>query len=73
VSGAGEELRRLLERHARYSGSVRAVAVLERWEEALGEFRLVAPKSNVAVLEDEHEGTLGGGPDDAVEAPAEST
>jgi glutamate synthase (ferredoxin) len=56
-----EELRRLLERHARYTGSVRAAALLDRFDEALREFRLVRPKADVAAVEDEHEGTLAGG------------
>src|SRR5262249_59468409 len=55
------ELRRLLERHLRYTGSARAQALLDRFDEAVGEFRHVIPKANVADLEDEHEGTLPGG------------
>jgi glutamate synthase domain-containing protein 2/glutamate synthase domain-containing protein 1/glutamate synthase domain-containing protein 3 len=59
--GVGEELRRLLERHVRYTGSGRGQALLDRWEEALREFRRVVPKADVAAVEDEHEGTLPGG------------
>jgi glutamate synthase domain-containing protein 3 len=59
--GAGEELRRLLERHVRYTGSLRAQALLDRFDEALREFRRVVPKADVAAVEDEHEGTLPGG------------
>ncbi len=59
--GSGEELRRLLERQVRYTGSERAAAILERFDEALREFRLVVPKADVAAVEDEHEGTLPGG------------
>jgi glutamate synthase (ferredoxin) len=60
VTGA-DELRRLLERHVRYTASLRAQALLDRWEEALHEFRHVVPKTDVAAVEDEHEGTLPGG------------
>ena len=59
--GAGEELRRLLERHVRYTGSERARAILARFDEALREFRRIVPKADVAAVEDEHEGTLPGG------------
>jgi glutamate synthase domain-containing protein 3 len=64
-----EELRRLLERHARYTESALASALLDRWEDAQHEFRRVVPRANVAALEDEHEGTLPGGrhPDAAAE------
>ena len=61
AAGSGEELRRLLERHVRYTGSERAQALLVRFDEALHEFRRVVPKVDVAALEDEHEGTLPGG------------
>jgi glutamate synthase (ferredoxin) len=57
----GDELRGLLERHVRYTGSPRAQALLDRWDEALREFRQVVPKTDVAAVEDEHEGTLPGG------------
>jgi glutamate synthase (ferredoxin) len=73
VQAHADELRRLLERHVRYTGSLRAQALLERWDEAVEEFSRVAPKVNVAALEDEHEGTLAGGPhaeDVAEAAPA---
>jgi glutamate synthase domain-containing protein 3 len=58
---AVDELRSLLERHARYTGSSRAEALLARWQEAAREFRHVVPKADVAAVEDEHEGTLPGG------------
>src|SRR5205823_12309988 len=58
---AADELRRLLERHVRYTSSPRAQALLDRFGEAVGEFRHVLPKADVAALEDEHEGTLPGG------------
>jgi glutamate synthase domain-containing protein 3 len=70
VSSPGDELRRLLERHVRHTGSALATALLDRWEEALGEFRHVLPRADVAALEDEHEGTLPGGPH--AEATAET-
>jgi glutamate synthase domain-containing protein 3 len=56
-----DDLRQLLERHVRYTGSVRAQALLDRFDDAVREFRHVIPKANVAALEDEHEGTLPGG------------
>jgi glutamate synthase (NADPH/NADH) large chain/glutamate synthase (ferredoxin) len=58
---AGDELRRLLERHVRSTGSERAQALLDRFDQALREFRHVLPKADVAAVEDEHEGTLAGG------------
>jgi glutamate synthase (ferredoxin) len=54
------ELRRLLERHVRYTDSARARRLLARWDESVALFRQVVPKSNVAQIEDQHEGTLGG-------------
>ncbi len=57
----GDELRKLLERHVRYTGSERAQELLDRLDEALTEFRHVVAKANVAAVEDEHEGTLPGG------------
>jgi hypothetical protein len=35
--------------------------LLDRFAQALGEFRHVVPKADVAAVEDEHEGTLPGG------------
>jgi glutamate synthase (ferredoxin) len=58
---AGAELRRLLERHVRRTGSDRGQALLSRWDSAVREFRHVVPKTDVAAVEDEHEGTLPGG------------
>jgi glutamate synthase (ferredoxin) len=57
VEGPAAELRELIERHHRYTGSPRAAALLERWEEAALEFGWVAPRADVARVEDEHEGT----------------
>ncbi|HKP18080.1 MAG TPA: hypothetical protein VJT84_06345, partial [Gaiellaceae bacterium] len=67
---AADELRRLLERHVRYTGSPRAAALLERWDETLGQFWSVRPKADVAAIEDEHEGTAGGRTEEAEEAAA---
>ena len=67
---AGTELRRLLERHARYTRSERARTILDRFDEALREFRRIVPKADVASVEDEHEGTLPGGKHAESEAAA---
>ncbi|MER3409666.1 MAG: glutamate synthase large subunit [Thermoleophilia bacterium] len=72
VTAPAEELRRLLERHLRYTGSARARDLLERFDQALGEFWRVVPKAEVARLEDEHEGTLAGGKAHAAEEAAAS-
>jgi glutamate synthase domain-containing protein 3 len=61
LRGSADELRKLLDRHVRYTGSVRAQSILDRWEESAREFRHVVTKANVAALEDEHEGTIAGG------------
>jgi glutamate synthase domain-containing protein 3 len=45
---AGEELRTLLERHLRHTGSARAVALLERWEESATFFWRVVPRKEAA-------------------------
>jgi glutamate synthase (ferredoxin) len=54
------ELRALLERHARLTGSARAAALLERWEELAPGFRRIAPKDEVARLQSAYEGTAAG-------------
>ncbi|MFN8186172.1 MAG: glutamate synthase large subunit [Gaiellales bacterium] len=54
------ELRALLERHLELTGSARAASLLERWPEAAGEFRRVAPKAEVARIEGAAEGTIAG-------------
>ncbi len=66
VVGPAEELRRLLERHLRHTGSSLAAELLESWDEIAGDFWHVAPKADVARIEDEHEGTAAAGK--AVEA-----
>jgi glutamate synthase (ferredoxin) len=67
---ADGELRRLVERHARYTDSELAVALLSTWETATGDFWHVQPRTNVAAIEDEHEGTGGGSAEEAEEATA---
>ncbi|HEV8251635.1 MAG TPA: hypothetical protein VGQ15_16810, partial [Gaiellaceae bacterium] len=57
---AAEELalvRELVERHHRYTGSQRAAALLERWDEELARWWHVAPKDEVAELSSAAEGT----------------
>ena len=54
-----DDLRRLVERHLRYTGSELAAALLEVWETAANDFWHVRPKANIAQIEDEHEGTAG--------------
>jgi glutamate synthase domain-containing protein 3 len=51
------ELHALLERHVRFTDSERAAALLERWDEALHEFRRVAPHAGVAAAAGAAEGT----------------
>ncbi|MGH3041755.1 MAG: hypothetical protein ACRDNG_08475, partial [Gaiellaceae bacterium] len=55
-----EPLRELLDRHVRHTGSARAQELLDRWEEAVAEFRQVLPKANVAALQSAYEGTVDG-------------
>ncbi len=55
-----EELRRLVERHLRYTESPLAGALLERWDAVVREFWHVVPKADIAQIEDEHEGTTSG-------------
>ncbi len=62
LAGGGGELRALLERHLRHTGSRRAERLLESWAEAVRSFRHVVPKAEAARLEEEHEGTIAGGP-----------
>ena len=62
------ELRRLVERHARYTGSPLAAALLAGWDGAVAEFWHVAPRADVAAIEDEHEGTGGRAAEEAEEA-----
>jgi glutamate synthase domain-containing protein 2/glutamate synthase domain-containing protein 1/glutamate synthase domain-containing protein 3 len=52
-----QELRALVERHYRYTGSPRAQLLLDDWGAALEDFRVVTPRTDVARRESEHEGT----------------
>ena len=52
---AGEELRLLLERHLRHTGSPRASDVLERWDEAAAWFWRVIPRTEVAAHQESAE------------------
>jgi glutamate synthase (ferredoxin) len=47
-----EDLRVLLERHVRYTGSQRAAAILERWDEEALRFTRVASRTELEVVED---------------------
>jgi len=60
-------LRALLDEHVRHTGSKRAASLLERWQEAVRDFRVVRPKPEVGRLEAEAEGT------EAETAPPEGT
>jgi glutamate synthase domain-containing protein 2/glutamate synthase domain-containing protein 1/glutamate synthase domain-containing protein 3 len=67
---ADTELRYLVERHVRYTGSELAAALLEVWDQALGDFWHVSPKAEVASIEEEHEGTGTGAVQETEEATA---
>jgi len=54
----GLRLRELVERHTAYTGSEVAQAILQDWHDALHRFWRVAPKADVARIENQHEGTL---------------
>ena len=54
----GLRLRALIEDHARYTGSPAARAILDDWHAALHRFWRVAPKADVARIENAHEGTV---------------
>jgi glutamate synthase (ferredoxin) len=51
-------LRGLIEQHVSYTGSPAARAILDDWHAALHRFWRVAPKSDVARIENAHEGTV---------------
>ena len=55
---APEELRTLLERHARYTGSPRAGQLLEHWEAEAASFWRIAPRADTAVRQSAAEGSL---------------
>ncbi|HXM52424.1 MAG TPA: glutamate synthase-related protein, partial [Candidatus Binatus sp.] len=54
----GLRLRDLIEEHATYTGSPTASAILDDWHAALHRFWRVAPKADVARIENAHEGTV---------------
>jgi glutamate synthase domain-containing protein 3 len=54
------ELRALVERHVRFTDSERAAALLERWNEAVHDFRRVAPHAAAAAAAGAAEGTAAG-------------
>jgi glutamate synthase (ferredoxin) len=54
-------VRELVERQLRYTGSERASALLERWEEELSRWWCVASREEVAELQSAYEGTAAGG------------
>ena len=54
------DLHALLERHVRFTESERAAALLERWDEAVNEFRRIAPHTTVAAAAGAAEGTAAG-------------
>ena len=59
VEGLGpEELRALLERHVRYTGSPRAADLLARWEAEAGWFWRVAPREDAAAVQSADEGSV---------------
>ena len=54
----GLRLRGLIEEHALYTGSLAARAILDDWHAALHRFWRIAPKADVARIENAHEGTV---------------
>src|SRR5438876_58894 len=54
----GLRLRGLIEQHAQYTGSPVARAILDDWHAALHRFWRVAPRDDVARIENAHEGTV---------------
>jgi glutamate synthase (ferredoxin) len=67
---ADGELRNLVERHVRYTGSEVGAALLETWDQTLGQFWHVTAKAEVASIEEEHEGTGAGAVQETEEATA---
>ena len=53
-----EELRLLVERHVRHTGSTRAAELLADWAESAKLFWRVAPRTDAAVRQDAAEGTV---------------
>jgi glutamate synthase domain-containing protein 3 len=56
------ELHALLERHVRFTGSRVAADLLKRWDEEAPSFMRIAPKAEVAALQQAFEGTVSGAP-----------
>jgi len=54
----GLRLHGLIEQHAQYTGSPAARAILDDWHVALHRFWRVAPRADVARIENAHEGTV---------------
>jgi glutamate synthase domain-containing protein 3 len=50
-------LRELIEAHAELTGSAVATEILEDWERSAAAFWRVAPRAEVAAIEQAHEGT----------------
>jgi glutamate synthase (ferredoxin) len=67
---AALELRGLVERHLRHTGSARASELLAAWERERGAFWLVQPRAEVARLESAAEGTEAAGEEAAEAAEA---
>ena len=55
-----DDLRALLERHVRFTASERAAVLLARWDQAVHDFRRVAPHDAVAAAAGSAEGTAAG-------------
>jgi glutamate synthase domain-containing protein 3 len=51
--GVGEDLRVLLERHLRHTGSTRAATLLERWEESAPLFWRIVPRAQATAAEED--------------------
>ena len=61
VAAGAEPLRALIERHVRFTGSTRAVGLLEHWDAALESFWFVQPRPEVSSLSRVAEGTAAEG------------
>jgi glutamate synthase domain-containing protein 2/glutamate synthase domain-containing protein 1/glutamate synthase domain-containing protein 3 len=60
TSAEAVRLQALLERHVRFTGSERAAALLERWDESVRTFRRIAPHAAAADAAGAAEGTAAG-------------
>jgi glutamate synthase (ferredoxin) len=52
------DVRKLVERHVRFTGSGRATALLEDWDEVVASFWRVAPRTEAARVQSGHEGSI---------------